>query len=94
MLKFFVKVFKSLYLLNLLMGIVDTLPDVRYSSEVLCCTIITHISDLAVKLMDFEFLSLSFLLKFFFYFSVMETIYADSLSDFGRPCDTDLWVMK
>ena len=34
MLKFLVKVFKSLYLLNPWMDLVDTLPDVRYWSEV------------------------------------------------------------
>ena len=45
MLKFLIKVFKSLYLLNLWMDLVDTLPDVRYWSDVLCCTITTHISD-------------------------------------------------
>ena len=45
MLKFLVKVFKSLYLLNPWMDLVNTLPDVRYWSEVLCCTITTHISD-------------------------------------------------
>ena len=53
MLKFLVKVFKSLYLLNLWMDLVDTLPDVRYWSEVLCCTIMTHIGDLEVKVPDF-----------------------------------------
>ena len=57
MLKFLVKVFKSLYLLNSLMDLVYTLPDVRYWSEVLCCTIMTHISDLVVKVTDFEILS-------------------------------------
>ena len=36
MLTFLVKVFKSLYLLNLLMYLVDTLLDIRYWSEVLC----------------------------------------------------------
>ena len=35
------------------MDLVDTLPDVRYWSEVLCCTITTHISDLKVKVTDF-----------------------------------------
>ena len=30
----------------------------------------------------------------FFYFSVMETTYADSWSDMAQPCDMDLWVMK
>ena len=57
MLKFLVKVFKSLYLLNPKMDLVDTLPDVRYWSEVLCYTIMTHISDLEVKGTDFEILS-------------------------------------
>ena len=33
-------------------------------TEVLCCTILTHISDLEVKVMDFEILCLSFCLKF------------------------------
>ena len=32
--------------------------------------------------------------KVFFYFSVMEPIYADSWSDMAQPCDMDLWVMK
>ena len=49
-----VKVFESLYLLNLWMDLVDTLPDVRYWSEVLCCTITTHISDPEVTVTDFE----------------------------------------
>ena len=57
MLKFLVKVFKSLYLLNPWMDLVDTLPDVSYWPKVLCCTITTHISDLEVKVMDFEILS-------------------------------------
>ena len=56
MLKFLVKVFRSLHLLNLWMDLVDTLPDVRYWSEVLCCTITTHISDLEAKVTDFEIL--------------------------------------
>ena len=64
MLKFLIKVFKSLDLLNLWMDLVDTLPDVRYWSEVLCCTIMTHIGDLQVKVTDFEILSESFWLKF------------------------------
>ena len=45
------------YLLNLWMDLVDILPDVRYWSEVLCCTILTHINDLVVKVTDFEILS-------------------------------------
>ena len=57
MLKFLDNFFKSLYLLNLWMDLVDTLPDVRYWSEVLCCTITTHIGDTEVKVMDFEILS-------------------------------------
>ena len=57
MLKFLVKAFKSLYLLNPWMDLVDTLPDVRYWSEVLCCTITADIGDLEVKVTDFEILS-------------------------------------
>ena len=57
MFKFLVKVFKGLHLLNPMMDLVDTLPDVRYLSEVLCYTIMTHISDLEVKGTDFEILS-------------------------------------
>ena len=60
MLKFLVKVFKSLYLLNLWMDLVDIFPNVRCWSEVLCCTILTHFSDLEVKVMDFEILCLKF----------------------------------
>ena len=67
MFKFLAKVFKSLYLLNPWMELVETLPDVRYWSEVLCCTIMTHIIDLEVKVTDFEILSESFLLKFLVY---------------------------
>ena len=51
------KFFKSLHLLKLWMDRVDTLPDVRYWSEVLCCTIMSHICDLEVKVTDFEILS-------------------------------------
>ena len=54
MLKFLVKVFKSLYLLNMLMDQVDTLHDGRYWSEVLCCTITTHLGDHEVKVTDLE----------------------------------------
>ena len=46
------------------MDLVDTLTDVRYWSEVLCCIITTHIGDLEVKFTVFEILSLSFWLKF------------------------------
>ena len=55
MLKFLVKVFKSLYLLNPSIDLVDSLPDVRYWSEVLCYTITTHICDLEVKVTDLTF---------------------------------------
>ena len=57
MLKFLVKVYKSLYLLNPWMDLIDTLPDVRYWSEILCCTIKTHIGYPEVKVTDFEILS-------------------------------------
>ena len=57
MFKFLVKVFKSLHLLNSSMDLVATLPNVRYWSDVLCCTIKTHISDPEVKVTDFEILS-------------------------------------
>ena len=42
MLKFLVKVFISLYLLNMVMDQVDTLHISRYWSEVLCSAIMTH----------------------------------------------------
>ena len=42
MLKFLVKVVISLYLLNILMNLVDTLHCSRYWSKVLCSTIMTH----------------------------------------------------
>ena len=32
--------------------------------------------------------------KMFSTLFVMETTYADSLSDMAQPCDIDLWVMK
>ena len=54
MLKFLVKVFMSLYLLKLWMDQVDTLHVGRYWSEVLCCTIMTHLGDLEVKVADLE----------------------------------------
>ena len=56
MLKFLVKVFMSLYLLKLLMDQVDTLHVGRYWSEVLCCTILTHLGDLEFKVTDLEIL--------------------------------------
>ena len=51
---------KRLYLLNLWMVVVDTGPDIRYWSEVLCHTVQTHISDLKVKVMDLEEIYVSF----------------------------------
>ena len=54
------------------MDLVNTLPDVRYWSEVLCCIIVPDISDLELKVTDFEILRLSFWLKFFSTF-VMKT---------------------
>ena len=56
MLKFLVKVFMSLYLLKLLMNQVNTLHVGRYWFEVLCCTIMTHLGDLEVKVTDLEIL--------------------------------------
>ena len=56
MLKFLVKVFISLYLLKLLMDQVDTLHVGRYWPEVLCCTFMTHLGDLQVKVTDLEIL--------------------------------------
>ena len=52
-LKFLVKVFISLYILNVLMDQVDTLHVGSYWSVVLCCTIMTHIGDL--KVIDLKF---------------------------------------
>ena len=63
LLKFLVKIYKSLYLLNPWLDRVYTLPDVRYWSAVLCCTIMTNIGDLEVKVRDYVFLS-CFCLKF------------------------------
>ena len=51
-LKFLVKVFIGL--LIMLLYQVDTLHVGRYWSGVLCSTIMTHLSDLEVKLTDFE----------------------------------------
>ena len=65
MLKVLVKVFKSLYLLSPWVDLIDTLPDVRYWAEVLCCTIMTHSSDLEIKVTDFEILR-KFWIKVFF----------------------------
>ena len=56
MLKLLVKVFVSLYHLNMLMDRVDTVHIDRYWSEVLCCTIMDHLSDFEVKVTDLEIL--------------------------------------
>ena len=48
--------FMSLYLLKLMMDQVDTLHDGRYWSEVLCCTIMTHLGDLEVRVTDLDIL--------------------------------------
>ena len=53
--KFLVKVFRSLYLLNMLKDQVETLHVGRYWSEVLCCTITTHLSDLEINVMGHRF---------------------------------------
>ena len=60
-----VKVFISLYLLNVLMDQVDTLHVGRYWSEVLCCIITTHLADTEVKVTDLEILCLTFWLIFY-----------------------------
>ena len=49
-------IFACLYLLKMLMDLADTIHIVRYLSEVLCCTIMTHLNDYEVKVTDFEFL--------------------------------------
>ena len=56
--KFCVKIlfFVSRYLLNMLMDKVDTLYVDRYRSQVLCCTIMTHLDDFEVKVTDLEIL--------------------------------------
>ena len=63
----------------------------RYWSEVLCCTIITHISDLEIKVTDFKILRLMFWLKFFFSTFLL---WKQLRQIGGQACDTDLWVMK
>ena len=54
MLKFLVKVFISLYLLNMLMDQLDTLQAIRYWAEVLCSNIMISLGDLEVKVMDLD----------------------------------------
>ena len=48
------KILEGYILLNLLMEVFYTCPDVRYWSEVLCCTNLMHMSDLEVKVTDLE----------------------------------------
>ena len=52
----FLFIFICLYLLNMLMDQVDTLHNGRHWSEVLCCAIMTHLSDLEFKVKEFEIL--------------------------------------
>ena len=54
--KFLALAFISLYLLNMLMDQVDTVHVDRYWSLVSCCTIMTHLDDFQVKVMDLEIL--------------------------------------
>ena len=56
MLRFLVKVFISLYLLNMLMDQVDTLQVDRYWPQVLSLAIMTHLDDYKVKVTDLEIL--------------------------------------
>ena len=65
----------SLYLLNIWMDLIDTfcLHVVRYLSEVLCCTIMTHLSDFEVKVT--EILCCSFLVKVFLSLFLMNTLF-------------------
>ena len=51
---FIIFFFRTLYILNILMNLGDGMPMVRYWSEVLCRTIMTHLRDLDVKITDFE----------------------------------------
>ena len=41
--------------------LIDNLHVVTYCTKVLCCTILTHLSDLAVKVMDLIFFFIIFL---------------------------------
>ena len=54
---FLLKVFRIGYLLNLWMDLLDTIPDVRYWSKILRCSIPTPVlvTDLEVKVTDLEF---------------------------------------
>ena len=53
----------KVYFLNLLMNQVYTWHVGRHWPEVLCCTIMTHLSGLEVKVTDFEILFERFCLK-------------------------------
>ena len=53
MLKFWLKFLEFYYSLLAGGSIVDIFPVVRYWSEVLCLTILTHLSDFEVKVIDF-----------------------------------------
>ena len=66
MLKFLGKVFMSRYLLKLWMDQVDTLHVSRDLSEVLYCSITTHLGDIEVMVTDLEILCYSFCLKSIF----------------------------
>ena len=56
-----VKVFISLYLLNIVMDQVDTLHVGRYWTEVLCCTITFHLLKFLLKFLVDVFVNLSLL---------------------------------
>ena len=62
--KFLLKVFISLYLLNVKMDEVYTLHVGRYWSEVKCCTITTHLGVFEVKVMYLEILCYCFWFKY------------------------------
>ena len=47
------------------MDLVDTVPDVRHWSEVLCCTIATHIGDLESRSQTLKNFKLKCLVKVF-----------------------------
>ena len=64
MLKFLVKVFVTLDLLKFELDLADTVPDIRYYSIILCCTIPIPLTNLEIKVTHFEILRYSFLLKF------------------------------
>ena len=74
LLKILVKVFRSLYLLNLSMDLIDILPNVRYWSEVLCCTILTHVSDLGSRSQTLKFFVY---VKFLVLLNTLYTLYRE-----------------